>query len=74
MLVFGGQGSCGLGSHRTVTIGETVLDCLEVVLDYHSWHCIDCRLKHTPSLYVKETYLLVQDLGSEGQASGLAHI
>lgn len=34
----------------------------------------DSRLRHNPCLSVEEAYLLVQELQSEGQASGLGHI
>ena len=34
-------------------------------------HCADRRLKQTPSLSEKEAYMLVQELWSEGQGSGL---
>lgn len=36
-------------------------------------HRTDSRLKHTPSLSVKETYLLIAEHWPERQASGLAH-
>lgn len=52
----------------------------EITIGEGSWqtttprHCIDSRLKCIPSLSVKEGSLLVQELGPEVQASGLAHI
>ena len=50
-----------------LTIGETVLGRLPL-----PGHCTDSKLKHTPRLSEKEAYMLVQELWSEGQVSGLA--
>lgn len=58
-----------LGSHGTVTIREIVLGSLQP-----PWHGRDSRLRHIPSLSVKENYLLVLELHSEGLASGFTHI
>lgn len=54
-------------SHRT--IGEIVLGWLP-----SSGHCTGQQTETHPSLFVKETYLLVLELYSERQASSLAHI
>lgn len=56
------------GSQRTVTIKEAVIGRLQP-----RGYCIDTRLKHTPSLFVKEAYLLVLELCPERQALGLTH-
>ena len=62
------RGACIPGSHRTVTIIEIVLRRLPSL-----GYCIDSTLKHTPILFVKVAYLLIQELQPWGQASGLAH-
>lgn len=46
--------ACVPGSHRTVTIGDTVLGRLPP-----EGHCPYSRLKHMPSLSVKETSMLI---------------
>lgn len=56
-------------SHETLTIEETVLGILPL-----AGHCTDSRLKHTPSVSVKEAYLLVLELWPEGHTLGLAHL
>lgn len=63
------RGSCVPDSHWMVTIGEAVLGWLPPPED-----CTDGRLKHTPSLFGKEAYLLVLELLPYEQTSGLAHI
>ena len=49
------RGACVSGPHGTETIGESVLGRLPPPK-----HCTESRLKHTLSLPVKKTYLLVQ--------------
>lgn len=56
-------------SHRIVTIREGVLGRLP-----SPGHCTDSGLKHSPSLSVKEAYLLVLELWPQGQASGMKHV
>lgn len=63
-----GQGACVLGSHGAVKIRETVLGRLSL-----PGHCTERKLRHSPSFYQKEAYLLVQELWPEEQA-GLAHL
>ena len=57
------------GFHGTVTNGETVLSWLPP-----PGNSADSRLKHTPSLYGKEAYLLVLELQPKGQASDFTYI
>lgn len=47
----GGRGACVIGSHRGVTIRETVFGRLPP-----PGHCTDTRLRHTPILFVKKAY------------------
>lgn len=37
-------------------------------------HCMDKRIRHTPSLSAKEAYFLALELQSEEQTSGVAYI
>ena len=67
-LALEARGACNPGSHRTVTIRETVLSTLPP-----PGHSTESRLKHSFSLSVKEAYPLVQELQPEGQPPGLAH-
>lgn len=60
--------ACVSRSNGTVTIQETILGRLPPRRD-----CTENRLKHIPSLSVKEAYLFVLELWLEEQASGLAH-
>lgn len=55
--------------HGTVTIRNRVLARLPP-----SEHCMHSRMKHSPSLPMKKTYLLDMELHPEGQASGFPHI
>lgn len=57
------------GLHGTITIRKTVLAKLPPLR-----HCIDSRLKHTPSIPVKKNNLLVLELQPEVQTSDLPHI
>lgn len=60
--------ACITGSYGTVQI-ETFVAQLPT-----PGYSTDSKLKHTPSLPVKEAYLLVLELPLEGQASGLTHL
>ena len=63
MPSYGSQGSPGVpGSHRTVTIKETVLGRLPP-----SGHCTDSRLEHNLSLSVKEAICLSWSLNLRGR-------
>lgn len=54
-------GVCIPGSHEAVTIKKTVLGIIPPL-----GHCTDRILKHTPSLCVKEAYLVVLEFQPEG--------
>lgn len=56
------KGTCNLGSHGAITIREIVLGMIPL-----TGLCIDSILKHTPSLFVKEVYLLVLEHWPEGR-------
>ena len=69
----GSPGSGGQGSLQSWVPG----DCNN--LRDSSWQitnpadCTDSSLKHTPSLSMKDIYLLIQELQSEGQDSGFPY-
>lgn len=54
--------SCVPGCRKTLTIEGKVFDTLLVTLG----HCTDSRLKYIPSFSMKDTYLLDQEIWSEG--------
>lgn len=60
-----------LRSYSAVTNGETDLGWLRPT---PSVQHRDSSLEHMPSLSVKKAYLLVLELQSKGQASGVVHI
>lgn len=51
--------TCIPETHRTRTIGETILDRLQP-----PGHCTDSRMKHNSNPSVKEAYLLLLELHS----------
>ena len=55
-------------------VGLYVKEALETQFLATTHKAQQSRQKHTPSLSVKQTYLLVLELQSKGQTSGLAHI
>ena len=56
------------GSCEIVMVGETVFGRLPP-----PGHCTESRLKHIPSLSVKESFFLVLDLQAKRQVEDLPH-
>lgn len=69
LLALEARGACISGSHRTITISETVFGRL-----LPPGPCTESRLKNTRAVSVKETHLLGLEQLPKGQASGLTHI
>lgn len=72
------RGTCILGSHGAVTVGETVLGRLSSlpfpIPTPRPQQCTDHRPKQTLSLSEKTASILSEELWPEAQASGAAHV